>query len=65
MADVSVRVFDGDTGSVSTGTIEELPVLLTRPDRWVWVDVPEPDQSAALLLTRRPSGCTTRRRPTG
>ena len=51
MADVSVRVFDGDTGSVSTGTIGELPVLLTQLGRWVWVDVPEPDQSAALLLT--------------
>lgn len=51
MADVSVRVFDGDTGTVSTGTIDELPDLLSRPGRWVWVDVPEPDQSAALLLT--------------
>lgn len=52
MADVSVRVFDGDTGAVSTGTVAELPMLLTQPGRWVWVDVPEPDQAAALLLTQ-------------
>ena len=51
MADVSVRVFDGDTGTVSTGTVDELPALLTQPGRWVWVDVPEPDPAAALLLT--------------
>ena len=51
MADVSVRVFGGDTGTASKGTLEELPDLVIQPDRWVWVDVPEPDQSAALLLT--------------
>ncbi len=51
MADVSVRVLGGDTGAASKGTLEELPVLLAQRRHWVWVDVPEPDQSAALLLT--------------
>ena len=31
----------------------DLAGLLVRDDGWVWVDVPEPDESTALLLTER------------
>ena len=31
----------------------DLTTLLAREDGWVWVDVPEPDEATAELLTER------------
>lgn len=61
MADVSVRVFDGDTGAVSVRALDDVPGIRAADIRaagsgsgaatdWVWVDVPEPDASTARLL---------------
>ena len=49
MADVSVRVFDGDTGAALPALVDVTGVLAAG-SRWVWVDVPEPDASTAALL---------------
>jgi len=50
MADVSVRVFDGDTGAALPGALVDVTGVLAAGSRWVWVDVPEPDASTAALL---------------
>ena len=43
MADVSVRVFDGGTGGVRAGALDDVQGVLAAGSDWVWVDVPEPD----------------------
>ena len=50
MADVSVRVFDGGTGGVRAGALDDVQGVLAAGSDWVWVDVPEPDESTAALL---------------
>ncbi|HET6969187.1 MAG TPA: magnesium transporter CorA family protein [Ornithinibacter sp.] len=50
MADVSVRVFDGDTGAVGVRALDDLPGILAAGLDWVWVDVPEPDAATSRLL---------------
>ncbi|HSF98244.1 MAG TPA: CorA family divalent cation transporter [Ornithinibacter sp.] len=50
MADVSVRVFDSGPGAPAVGTIEQLPGILASGSGWVWVDIPEPDDSTLAML---------------
>jgi magnesium transporter len=50
MADASVRVFDSGPGAPTVGTVEEVPGILASGSGWVWVDVPEPDDSTLAML---------------
>ena len=41
---------DGETGTVTRRTEDEVPALLADPSGWLWLDVPEPDEDTAVLL---------------
>ncbi|MFT4108847.1 CorA family divalent cation transporter [Propionicimonas sp.] len=41
---------DRASGSVTTRTEAEVPMLLADPSGWLWLDVPEPDEQTAALL---------------
>ena len=51
--DIGVVWVDGDSGVAQRAGAADLAGLLARDDGWVWVDVPEPDESTAVLLTER------------
>lgn len=46
-----VHAIDPVAGTATTVSEAEIPALLQRNDVWVWVDVPEPDDSTRELLT--------------
>ena len=49
--DIGVVWVDGGSGVAERVEAADLPALLVRDDGWVWVDVPEPDDTTAQLLT--------------
>ena len=49
--DIGVVWVDGGSGVSERVGAEDLVALLARDDGWVWVDVPDPDDSTAELLT--------------
>ena len=49
--DIGVVWVDGGSGVSERVGAEDLVGLLARDDGWVWVDVPDPDDSTAELLT--------------
>ena len=51
--DIGVVWVDGESGVAERVGAGDLATLLAREDGWVWVDVPEPDESTAVLLTER------------
>jgi Mg2+ and Co2+ transporter CorA len=51
--DIGVVWVDGSSGVAERAGATELPGLLAREDGWVWVDVPEPDETTAELLVER------------
>ena len=51
--DIGVVWVDASSGVAEQAGPADLPTLLGRDDGWVWVDVPEPDESTARLLTER------------
>ncbi|HET7763037.1 MAG TPA: CorA family divalent cation transporter [Phycicoccus sp.] len=53
MAAMAVRAFARGDASVERHDAADLPTLLTDERTWVWVDVPEPDESTAELLVHR------------
>jgi len=42
---------DRDSGAAALRTLAEIPSLLQDRSGWVWIDVPEPDEDTAALLT--------------
>ena len=50
---IGVVWVDGESGVAERVGAGDLVGLLSRDDGWVWVDVPEPDESTAELLTER------------
>lgn len=50
MTGMSVRVVDASTGAVTTADVDAVPDVLAAGSLWVWVDVPEPDDSTATML---------------
>lgn len=51
--DIGVVWVDGSSGVAERAGATDLPGLLAREDGWVWVDVPEPDETTAELLVER------------
>jgi len=42
---------DRESGTVTKRTDAEIPALMKDPSGWLWLDVPEPDEQTAALLT--------------